>query len=78
MSKKVHENYKSINVSCSCGNKFITRSMLGKDLSVDVCCQCHPFYTGKQKLVDTQRRVDKFMQKYKNPMGSSPSAAKDN
>jgi len=51
-------------VSCSCGNTFKTRSTVGKDLQVDVCSSCHPFYTGKQKMVDTAGRVDKFRKKY--------------
>ena len=53
-----------ITVTCGCGNSFKTRSTVGKDLHLDVCSKCHPFYTGKQKLVDTAGRVDKFRQKY--------------
>jgi len=61
---EIHPNYEAISVTCSCGNTFATRSTLGKDLSVDVCSDCHPFYTGKQKVLDTAGRVDKFRQKY--------------
>jgi large subunit ribosomal protein L31 len=51
-------------VTCSCGNTFTTRSTMGKPLHVEVCSACHPFYTGKQKIVDTAGRVEKFRQKY--------------
>lgn len=64
MKPEIHPNYEAISVTCSCGNTFATRSTLGKDLSVDVCSDCHPFYTGKQKVLDTAGRVDKFRQKY--------------
>ena len=64
MKPSVHPDYKEINVSCSCGNVFKTRSTLGQDLQVEVCSNCHPFYTGKQKIVDTAGRVDKFCKKY--------------
>ncbi|HZV61194.1 MAG TPA: 50S ribosomal protein L31 [Methylophilaceae bacterium] len=64
MKAEIHPNYTEINVTCSCGNKFKTRSTTGKDMSIEVCSQCHPFYTGKQKIVDTAGRVEKFRQKY--------------
>ena len=64
MKASTHPDYKPITVTCSCGNTFTTRSTLGQDLSVDVCSNCHPFYTGKQKIVDTAGRVDKFRKKY--------------
>src|SRR5205807_10113190 len=64
MKASIHPEYGEITVSCSCGNTFKTRSTLGKDLQVDVCSNCHPFYTGKQKMVDTAGRVDKFRKKY--------------
>ncbi len=64
MKSEIHPAYNEITVSCGCGNTFKTRSTVGKDLHLDVCSQCHPFYTGKQKLVDTAGRVDKFRQKY--------------
>ena len=63
MKEGIHPEYKVINVKCSCGNEFQTRST-GKDLSLDVCSACHPFYTGKQKIVDTAGRVERFRQKY--------------
>lgn len=64
MKTGIHPIYNEINVECSCGNKFKTRSTLSDDLRLDVCSECHPFYTGKQKLVDTAGRVDKFNKKY--------------
>jgi large subunit ribosomal protein L31 len=64
MKSDIHPKYDEISVACSCGNKFKTRSTLGKDLSIEVCAQCHPFYTGKQKIVDTAGRVEKFRRKY--------------
>ncbi len=64
MKQDIHPEYKEIKVTCSCGNVFETRSTAGKNLLLDVCAQCHPFYTGKQKIVDTAGRVDRFQQKY--------------
>ncbi|HEU4590879.1 MAG TPA: 50S ribosomal protein L31 [Steroidobacteraceae bacterium] len=64
MKADTHPEYKEINVSCTCGNSFKTRSTFGHDLQVEVCANCHPFYTGKQKIVDTAGRVDKFRKKY--------------
>ena len=64
MKDNLHPKYEAINVTCSCGNKFITRSTMSKDLHIEVCSECHPFYTGKQKIVDTAGRVEKFRQKY--------------
>ena len=64
MKADIHPNYTDVTVTCSCGNSFQTRSTVGHDLSIEVCSQCHPFFTGKQKIVDTAGRVDKFRQKY--------------
>jgi large subunit ribosomal protein L31 len=64
MKAETHPNYPEINVTCSCGNKFKTRSTYGRDMNIEVCSQCHPFYTGKQKILDTAGRVEKFKQKY--------------
>jgi large subunit ribosomal protein L31 len=65
MKVGIHPTYHEITVTCSCGSTFKTRSTMGKDkLSVEVCSQCHPFYTGKQKIVDTAGRVEKFRQRY--------------
>ena len=64
MKADIHPNYVAINVTCSCGNAFETRSTLGQALHVDVCAACHPFYTGKQKMLDTAGQVDKFRRRY--------------
>jgi large subunit ribosomal protein L31 len=65
MKPEIHPTYETVKVTCSCGNSFDTRSTLSGDtMNVEVCSECHPFYTGKQKLLDTAGRVDKFKQKY--------------
>ncbi len=64
MKTGIHPDYKQINVTCSCGSVFVTGSTLGRDLNVEVCAACHPFYTGKQKILDTAGRIDKFRQRY--------------
>ena len=64
MKSGIHPEYKDITVTCTCGNTFPTRSTIGHDLQVEVCSSCHPFYTGKQKILDTGGRVDKFRKKY--------------
>jgi len=65
MKADIHPNYQEITVTCSCGNNFKTKSVMSKStLSVEVCSECHPFYTGTQKIVDTAGRIDKFRQKY--------------
>lgn len=64
MKQDIHPKYSEIMVTCSCGNSFTTRSTAGREIHVEVCSVCHPFYTGKQKLLDTAGRVDKFRQKY--------------
>ena len=64
MKADIHPDYNEITVTCSCGNKFQTRSTNSKPLNIEVCSLCHPFYTGKQMIVDTAGRVEKFRQKY--------------
>ena len=64
MKANTHPDYQEVNVKCSCGNTFSTRSTYGQDMLVDVCSECHPFYTGKQKMLDTGGRVDRFRRKY--------------
>jgi large subunit ribosomal protein L31 len=65
MKAKIHPKYDEVQVSCSCGNQFTTRSTTPtKQLHIEVCSICHPFYTGKQKVVDTAGRIDKFRQRY--------------
>jgi len=65
MKADIHPNYHDVQVTCSCGNVFTTKSTMPKnDFHIEVCASCHPFYTGKQKIVDTAGRVEKFNQKF--------------
>jgi large subunit ribosomal protein L31 len=64
MKADIHPAYGDIKVTCSCGSVIETRSTVGRDLNIEVCSQCHPFYTGKQKIVDSGGRVDKFRRRY--------------
>ncbi len=64
MKKGIHPNYAEIKATCSCGNVITTRSTVKKDLHLDVCSECHPFYTGKQKAAETGGRVDKFNKRF--------------
>lgn len=64
MKPEIHPEYNKITATCSCGNVIKTLSTAGKDLNLDICSACHPFFTGKQKILDTAGRVDKFRQKY--------------
>ncbi len=73
MKTDIHPKYTEIQVTCSCGNTFSTRSTVGKALHVEVCSACHPFYTGKQKVMDTAGRVEKFRQRYASKSGTPPA-----
>jgi len=64
MKPKIHPNYQPTKIICACGNVIETRSTQ-KDIKVEICSNCHPFFTGKQKLIDTAGRVERFRQKYK-------------
>jgi large subunit ribosomal protein L31 len=64
MKADIHPKYADVTATCSCGNKVLTRSTLCEDLHVDVCSECHPFYTGKQKVMDTGGRVDRFNKRF--------------
>lgn len=65
MKENIHPNYKTVTVQCACGASFVTGSTKNTDvIKVDICSKCHPFFTGKQKLVDTGGRVDKFKKRY--------------
>ncbi len=64
MKSGIHPEYKNVDVVCQCGNTFETRSTRDK-IRIEICSACHPFYTGKQKIIDTEGRVEKFLQKYK-------------
>ena len=63
MKEGIHPTYYQANVTCNCGNQFVTGSTK-KEIHVEVCNKCHPFYTGKQKLVDTGGRVDRFKKRF--------------
>lgn len=64
MKQGIHPEYQAITATCSCGNKLAIRSTLKKDIFLDVCSECHPFYTGKQRTVDTGGRVDRFNKRF--------------
>jgi len=66
MKPETHPDYTPITATCSCGNVIVTRSTLGKDIHIDVCSNCHPFYTGKQKIVDSGGRVERFRRRFGN------------
>jgi len=66
MKKGIHPEYVECHVTCACGNTFMTRSTK-KEIRVEICSQCHPFFTGKQKFVDSAGRVEKFRKKYGEP-----------
>ncbi|GIV21160.1 MAG: 50S ribosomal protein L31 [Armatimonadota bacterium] len=63
MKQGIHPEYKIATVTCACGNTFTTRS-LKEEIHVEICSKCHPFFTGKQKIVDTGGRVERFLRKY--------------
>ncbi len=64
MKPEIHPKYEEITAKCGCGNEIKVRSTLGKDIHLDVCSSCHPFYTGQQKIVDTGGRIDKFNKRF--------------
>ncbi|MBN1797864.1 MAG: 50S ribosomal protein L31 [Spirochaetales bacterium] len=64
MKKNIHPKFEETKIKCACGNEISTRSTV-KDISIEICSQCHPFFTGKQKLIDTAGRVERFKKKYK-------------
>jgi large subunit ribosomal protein L31 len=63
MKDKIHPKYVPARATCACGNQFVTRATVA-EVRVDICSQCHPFYTGRQKIVDTEGRVERFQQRY--------------
>ena len=71
--EKIHPNYAVVRVMCACGNNFETRST---DIHVEICSACHPFFTGKQRLVDTAGRVERFRRKYAKSDAAKATAAK--
>lgn len=64
MKPDIHPDYAEITATCSCGNVVKTRSTLGRDIHLEVCSACHPFYTGKQKIVDSGGRVERFRRRF--------------
>ena len=67
MKDKIHPDYHTVTIRCVCGNEIVTRSTAkGDTLNLEICSACHPFYTGKQKLVDSAGRVERFLRKYAN------------
>ncbi len=74
MKQEIHPNYNEISVICACGSTFKTRSTMGEDLHIEICSACHPFFTGKQKLVDTAGRVDRFNKRYARGAASAEAS----
>ena len=74
MKAEIHPDYVECRVTCSCGNQFVTRST-APELRVELCSECHPFYTGKQKLVDTGGRVERFQRRYAKSEQAKKKAA---
>ena len=75
MKGSIHPKYQACNVHCACGNTFTTRSTVGR-INVDICAACHPFFTGKQKFVDTAGRVERFSKKFGGTYSFQKSAGK--
>jgi large subunit ribosomal protein L31 len=69
MKAKIHPDYQNVTVVCACGETFVTRSTK-KDLRLEICSKCHPFFTGKQKLIDTAGRVERFNRRYSQSTGT--------
>jgi len=77
MKKKIHPKYDKVKVSCACGNEFETKSTIGSgELKLEICANCHPFFTGKQKLMDTAGRIEKFNKKYSRTTQDAGTAVK--
>jgi large subunit ribosomal protein L31 len=75
MKQGIHPNYTEITVTCACGANFKTRSTRKDDLHIEICSECHPFFTGKQKLIDTAGRVDRFNKRYGKKTADAPAEA---
>jgi large subunit ribosomal protein L31 len=76
MKEGIHPDYKPAKVLCACGNEIVTRSVRG-DFHVEICAACHPFFTGKQKNMDTAGRIEKYKNRYGNASSATVSAAPD-
>ncbi len=75
MKTGIHPAYEEVNVVCACGHTFKTRSTHKGDIRVEICSSCHPFFTGRQKLIDTEGRVDRFQKKYQKVRDAAAAAA---
>ncbi len=73
MKSGIHPQYQTVAVRCACGNQWETRSTTGGELRLEICSECHPFFTGKQKLIDTAGRVERFRRKYEKNKTDSQS-----
>ncbi|MBT3428163.1 MAG: 50S ribosomal protein L31 [Gammaproteobacteria bacterium] len=71
MKVETHPQYEAIKATCSCGNVIETSSTLCEDIHLDVCSQCHPFYTGKQKMIDSAGRIDRFNKRFRRGSSSN-------
>jgi large subunit ribosomal protein L31 len=76
MKAAIHPSYHEVRVHCACGNNFVTRSSHKGDIGVEICANCHPFFTGKQKLLDTAGRVERFRRKYAKAEAAKAETAK--
>lgn len=78
MKKDIHPKYNNVKINCSCGNSFVTGSTLDSDeISIEICSQCHPFYTGEQKIVDTDNLVKKYTERVEKSKGLSYKSKKE-
>ena len=75
MKQNIHPEYHEIKATCSCGNIINMKSTISEPLKLDVCSECHPFYTGKQKLIDTGGRIDKFEKRFGKKQASKTTKA---
>ncbi len=75
MKAGIHPAYNEVNIICACGNTFRTRSTHKGDIRVEICSKCHPFFTGRQRLVDTAGRIERFQKKYAGKTKPEPAKA---
>ena len=74
MKAGIHPDYVNVNVHCACGETWTTRSTKGQELRLEICSKCHPFFTGKQHILDIQGRVDRFNKRYGTKQAEQPTA----
>ena len=77
MKPDIHPEYTEISATCSCGNVVQTRSTIGRDIHLEVCSACHPFYTGKQKILDSGGRVERFRKRFGSRSAAAPAQSDD-